>query len=320
MLLAALAAGFCAALAASSEAQAPAELVTVISSRSADQYTRAKAPDGSYKSEYYAFADGGHWTGTVSDSSIDNMAFMDVARTMAVPLANHGYLPSRDAKNTKLLIVLYWGRTRTPEHAQDSFAMRAVQDAQNPLSSAKAAGAHKFYNSNNLAPVTVGANAVAPCVRYSAADAVDTAAVQDSMAGALALSAASERNRDQLDAANAALLGYDAFLNSTAGYEGTPLEHRREDMLEELEQDRYFVVLMAYDFQRMWKEKKHVLLWETRFSVRQRGVEFDKQLEAMARNASAYFGQDTHGLVRQDMPLGHVEIGEVKSIGTVAQR
>jgi hypothetical protein len=318
-VLAAAIAAACAAAAPCLGAGEPAELVTVVASKAADGYTRSKGPDGGYRPEFYAFANGGHWTGTVRDSSVDNVPFMDVARTIAAPLAGQGFLPARDAKDTRLLIVLYWGRTRTPEHAQDSFAVRGLQDAQNPVKAAKATMDHQFYNdSAGLAPASAGNNY--PCVHYSAADAVDAASADNAMAGALALSAAAERTRDQTDAANAALLGYDEWLSATGSYAGTALEHRRQDMLEELEQDRYFVVLMAYDFQKMWKEKKHVLLWETRFSVRQRGVEFDKQLEAMARNAQAYFGQDTHGLVRKDMPLGHVEIGEVKSLGAVAQK
>ncbi|HEY1847686.1 MAG TPA: hypothetical protein VGG37_00710, partial [Opitutaceae bacterium] len=222
--------------------EAPTELVTVIASKAAEGYTRDKGADGRYKQEFYSFADGGHWTGTVSDSSIDTVPFMDVARTMAVPLASQGYLPARDAKNTKLLVVLYWGRTRTPENSQESFATRAVQDAQNPVSAAKSVQQHQFYNSNNIAPAAGGNNY--PCVRYSATDSVDMAAADNAMAGALALSAVSERNREETDASNAALLGYDTALNSTAGYEGTALEHRRQDMLDELEHDRYFVVLM----------------------------------------------------------------------------
>jgi hypothetical protein len=77
---------------------------------------------------------------------------------------------------------------------------------------------------------------------------------------------------------------------------------------------------MAYDFQSMWKQKKHTLLWETRFSVQQRGVEFDKQLAAMAKNASQYFGQDTRGLVHKELPVGRVDIGDVKTLGTVAEK
>jgi hypothetical protein len=80
------------------------------------------------------------------------------------------------------------------------------------------------------------------------------------------------------------------------------------------------VIIMAYDFQKMWKQKQHKLLWETRFSIQQRGVEFDRQLPAMAMNASRFFGQDSHGLIRKDLPLGHVDIGELKTMGPLAAK
>jgi hypothetical protein len=86
-------------------------------------------------------------------------------------------------------------------------------------------------------------------------------------------------------------------------------------LIDDVEDDRYFVVLMAYDFQLLWKEKKHKLLWETRFSIRQRRNAFDQQLAAMAQYASRYFGQDSHGLIRQPIPEGQVILGELKVVG-----
>jgi hypothetical protein len=292
------------------------DLVTVVSSKIDGNYTRSRLQDGSPATEYYAFADGGHWTGTVRDGSIDNLPFMNVARTIAGPLQEQNYLPTRDPKATKLLVVVYYGRTRTPEHANESVTTQNLQAASGDLAAAKAVTQHQFFDdSAGLAPT-----GTLPCVKYTATPSTDLASADNAMSGALASAAAADRTRDDIDAQNASLLGYEAWWDSLAGLKGTPLEHRRQDMIEELEHDRYFVILMAYDFQAMWKQKKHVLLWETRFSVQQRGVEFDKQLAAMAQNASQYFGRDTHGLVHKDMPLGRVDIGAVKELGTVAAK
>jgi len=70
-------------------------------------------------------------------------------------------------------------------------------------------------------------------------------------------------------------------------------------------------------FNFFWKDKKHKLLWEIRFSVRQVHHQFDKDLPAMAQYASQYFGHDSEGLVRKAIPLGHVDIGDVKTLGAV---
>lgn len=84
-----------------------------------------------------------------------------------------------------------------------------------------------------------------------------------------------------------------------------------------MEEQRYFVILMAYDFQLLAKEKKHKLVWETRFSIRQRHHDFAKDLASMSTYASRYFGQDTGGAIHKEIPLGTVEIGDLKSMGEV---
>ena len=91
-------------------------------------------------------------------------------------------------------------------------------------------------------------------------------------------------------------------------------------MITELEEARYFVVLMAYDFQLMWKQKKPKLLWETRFSVGVRRHAFDQQLPIMALQASRYFGQESHGVVHREVPEGKVELGELKTVESTSDK
>jgi hypothetical protein len=83
----------------------------------------------------------------------------------------------------------------------------------------------------------------------------------------------------------------------------------------ELLSPRYFVVLLAYDFQAKWAQGKSTLLWQTRLSLRARGNEFDRQLPAMVQHASKFFGQDTHGLIHEQTPEGQVLLAELKSLG-----
>jgi hypothetical protein len=293
--------------------------VTVISARVAPSYIRTRLADGTYAPESYAFGDGGHWTGTVVDGSIDKVKFMDVARSIALPLARQNFLPTDNPKTTKQLIMVYWGRTATPERFQSSSSSDLLQRASANLA------AHKSENAafSSFAGQTVVPPAVAmACGKFDPATTVDQVTGQidadNAMTSAMSLVAAENHSRDLEDAKNASLLGYDGWWDSTAGFRGTPLEHRRQDMIDELEHDRYFVILMAYDFQAVWRKKKHNLLWETRFSVRQRGVEFDKELPLMVKNASKFFGQDSHGLLHEELPEGRVEVGRIEELGTVA--
>jgi hypothetical protein len=102
--------------------------------------------------------------------------------------------------------------------------------------------------------------------------------------------------------------------------DGTAMGRRKADMRAELEEDRYFVVLTAFDYQKLVKEKKSKFLWEVRFSIREHGNQFDKRLPAMIAIASDYFGRDSQGLHHVDVPEGKVEIGPVESLGVVPQK
>jgi hypothetical protein len=278
--------------------------ITAVSGRTSPDYVRTRQADGSFTPESYAFGKGGTWSGAMTDSSIDKMTFLDVAHVIALPLAGKNYIPSRDPRSAKLLIMVYWGTTHAPEHASGTNAYL------------RASNVMRFWvpkgpgfpppGSRDVMIRSVTASSGTPSLQMSLAESEAMSAVE-----------AENRIRDKEDALNASMLGYDSWWLQTAYYKDTPLDIFRQDMLDELENDRYFVVLMAYDFQLMWKQKKHKLLWETRFSVRQRHHDFDKDLPAMAQYASKYFGQDSQGLVRESIPFGHVDIGELKSLGTV---
>jgi hypothetical protein len=118
-----------------------------------------------------------------------------------------------------------------------------------------------------------------------------------------------------VDLQNAMILGYANEIAATHPRLGIINNVKRDDLIDDIEHNRYFVVLMAYDFQMLWKDKKRKLLWETRFSIREQGNDFRKMLPSMAKYASQYFGQDSHGLIRRAIPEGNVEIGVPRTVG-----
>jgi hypothetical protein len=272
--------------------------ITAVSSKVSDDYVRRRLPDGSYQPEYYSFGKGGNWGGEIKDPTIDKLGFLDVAGVIAEPLASQKYLPSRDTGKTTLLIMLYWGTTAVPGPMSDSVAVGEFRSAQD------------FYDRafNSHAPEP-------PSVQDAAMAQISAATVVLNM---------ENRQRDLTDFNNAAMLGYDStgVIGTDYGMEvrRTPMKYRRDELISEIEENRYFVVLMAYDFQLLWRQKKHKLLWETRFSIREKDHQFDRDLPAMARYASRYFGQDSHGLVRKEVPMGRVEIGDVKSLGPMPEK
>ena len=279
---------FLAAIPAALAADEAGEIVAV-ASKASDDYLRAKLADGSFQPETYAFGPGGVWAGDASDFTIDKLKFIDVARAMVGPLASQKYLAAKDPDTAKLLIMVYWGTTWAPGPVSESLAYDGLAVAQQNLELAKRTGGDVKLAEDQL---------------YTAIGGVEV----------------ENRRRDRRNAQNAAMLGYDSWWDATSHLQSTALRSRWQDMIDELEERRYFVVLMAYDFQLMWKQKKTKLLWETRFSIRERRNEFDKQVAAMAGEAAKYFGRDSHGLVHKAPAETRVDLGEMKVLGVVPEK
>lgn len=280
-----------------------------ISSRASRDYVRPRLANGSAQAETYAFGNGGPLR-AVTGGAVHELDFMAVAKTIAGPLAAQNYISANDPKSAKLLIMVYWGTTCPPERSGDSVATQNLQAA-----AAAVLAANSGARMTQLPPGTAGWAKPTMQTESGSGMGAGTMAQRDAdnaMTGAMAMVAAENNRRDQLDAQNALMLGYESWWEETAQFKGTPLEFRRQDLIDELEASRYFVVLMAYDFQMMWKEKKAKMLWETRFSVRQRDNDFTKRLAAMAASAAPFFGRDSGRLVHRPLPDGRVDVGPIK--------
>ena len=273
--------------------------VVVVNSHVSAGYVRAKRPDGSFQPETYAFGEGGQWGGRMKDFTIDQLHFLDIARTMSRALAGQKYLPNRDPAQTKLLIMVYWGTTAGTDDTMSQVAFQNMVEASRPLPQTN---------------TTVGPGVPPAGSTPLRAGQAGQATAKDNM---LTMIAMANRERDRMDWKNATILGYDDELAHSEGLEFTPLAGYKQNMIGELEESRYFVVLMAYDFQLMWKQKKPKLLWLTRFSIREHGNHFGEALPKMADTASKYFGQDSKGLKHKPISEGNVTLGDLKVIEVV---
>jgi hypothetical protein len=279
------------------------EEVEAIASKIAKDYVRKKLPDGTFQPETYAFGKGDDWRGARVDPTIDKMDFMDVARILAVPLARKQYIPTGDPKTTNELIMMYWGTTRAPENATESNNHILSQQANQK----QARALLMLKDANNRSERKVAQQALA--------------AADDDLLMANEGVQEENQRREDTDMKTATLLGYDSWwveINGAMG--GTALGYRKADMQKELEEDRYFVVLTAFDYQKLVKEKKQKFLWEVRFSIREHGTSFDDRIQGMAELASNYFGRDSAGLHHDTLPAGNVEIGPLKSLGTISEK
>ncbi|MES1168941.1 MAG: hypothetical protein ABUL61_07190, partial [Oleiharenicola lentus] len=126
------------------------------------------------------------------------------------------------------------------------------------------------------------------------------------------------RRRDRGNFSNAALLGYSEALATHFDLRGMGVHGTLyEDLIGDVEEGRYFVILTAFDFKTAWQRKQLVPLWSVRYNIPTRGNHFTAALPSMSMFASRFFGRDSGGLVRRLNPTGHVDMGDVKILGAV---
>jgi hypothetical protein len=281
------------------------EVLTVVFSKAHNGYVRAKLPDGSFKAETYAYGEGEHATGQERDDSVDGFPFLKLARLLTPYLARQNYLPGTTAAGTDLLLMVHWGRTIP--FGGGSYRM-TLGDVSRSM-----AAVQRSTESAGSAPVgPIGST------QRAEAGGVERgvrAALNGELTSNLMMLNLQNRLRDQANARNAGLLGYlpeMSRIDDLKRFAGLGTYY--SDLESDLEEDRYYVILAAYDFQTAWKQKQRKLLWVTRVNIRVRGNRFDEQLDAMIRSASRYVGRDSPGLVRQFERQGVVEIGEPQLI------
>jgi hypothetical protein len=266
-----------------------------IFSRTSNGYVRLLREDGSFKPETYRIGKGEFWGGEMADASIDKLTVDDVAKAIAPALARRSYLAAKDPGTAELFIVINWGTTIAPEHRSMDPAFEAAEEGQ----MAALHGPHLVSGDTAVMDGTThglerGAlDGSANSWNLGALPTTSLSAGAGSHGGGV-LQAENQAWAMQ-GQMNANMLGYPSFFDT------------------ELQGYRYFVVLLAYDNKTV-SQKKPRLLWEARLSISEHRNLFDKRLAAIADNASAYFGQDSKGLVHKAVPVGLVQIGRIRSL------
>ncbi|EDY82304.1 hypothetical protein VDG1235_1924 [Verrucomicrobiia bacterium DG1235] len=113
---------------------------------------------------------------------------------------------------------------------------------------------------------------------------------------------------------NARLLGYSEAL---ADEESKLVPTEKERTLKaQLDRDRYFVVLMAWDNRALLESKERKLLWSTRMSVQSVGTNFRESLPLLSIAAGEFFGRESDGLSTRVVKRGDykVRMGELEVV------
>jgi hypothetical protein len=89
-----------------------------------------------------------------------------------------------------------------------------------------------------------------------------------------------------------------------------------EDARSHMSDERYFLILSAYDYAASKKERKKVVLWRTRMSVVMNPTTFAESLAPMVVAGTPFFGRDSDVAREVDLSIkeGHVKVGEAEVI------
>ena len=163
-------------------------------------YERQKLPDGSYKKEYYALANGQYAHGASADPTIDNVPFPTIAGLVAKHLAQQNYFLAQDAKSADILLLVSWGTTipfnNTITQNSLDHSMAAMNEANQAMKTAKAAADSTTSSATEKASTA--------SVATAARDQMDDAVVELQGLNGMRMKA---------DERNARLLGYSKEIN-----------------------------------------------------------------------------------------------------------
>jgi len=305
------------------EAFAAEETVaTAVYSKIGNGYKREKAKNGTFKPEYYALSNGGRIANTTTDLTVDRVPYAEVAEIASKLLAQQSYRYAQTKEQAKLLLVLNWGSTLTPnwdrKNANIALAQAELQNLertkQDLASALKGPGAPPVsYPGEDRVANT--ANGFGRSIQFAMNEEAAVGNALGSLQNSIDSSLTDDRVRDELNKANARVLGYmdDLAVANDARYAGGG--DRYTDLISEVEEARYYIMISAYDFVELTKTGKKKLLWQTRVSVRSPGNSFDSTVAAMLKSASKYFGQNSGRLIRGEESKGTVEMGDVKFLG-----
>jgi hypothetical protein len=243
-----------------------------------DEFTTDRARDPDKKILTYRFLKGNYHPGSISDPSMEDLKFKDIVQDVALNLSKNNFIPDPNPETTDLLIVVHWGRTRPAEDSlQELHGYTSLDDMGGLTPDASVA----FANPSNI-----------------------SSELEFNYNASLSISEANEGNAYY----KSQLLGMEEAFDLIGS------RYEEEQMKRMIDEERYFIILMAYDYQKL-KEGETVMLWRTRYSMRALGQSFTAAIGQMNEVAGDYYGQNMKGLITKRFnEEANVKIGEVEVI------
>lgn len=235
--------------------------------------------------ESYMIAKGQRTEG--ADQALTKLPFRGFIPTLASDLLVRNYVPAATAENADLVIVVHWGMTTENENGvallqYDPDALRQAAEAVTDAREREAAD-------------TTGVSRALGVAAQAEAHFNAEARMAESL----------YRTNPRAQYSNAELLGFRPGLD-------------RDDFIGEtlrtmVNEERYFVILVAYDAKAL-RDKKRQQLWVIRMSIRAGGVNFPIALDRMSTVAAQFYGTRQPSLILQDSPKKSRELTKVDPV------
>jgi hypothetical protein len=255
-------------------------------------YLAQKAAHGSSDKTTYIAAQGEYFDSTYRDPSVSRASLGKILGFLAPTLTKQGYYPAKDVKSAAQLLVVHWGTTmgNMNEYVQ---------------AEANLADRRPLFHVHGIDFDVITPTLAAPTGLTMAPDHSD-----DAYAAAYATNVAQVTAQSMTTSSAEGLLGYAKQLSRERK---KLLTSDVERTLEaNMQEDRYFVILQAYDFQKLQNAGGRKLLWSAHMSVRAPGLNFSLALPRMGQVAADLYGQSNDEVVTgkfQPGKTGSVEIG-----------
>ncbi len=250
-----------------------------VTSIAATGYEAAKTTEDGLKRETYLLGKGQFLGGAIKDNSVTAITFEDIQLYLKEQLLVRNYHPAQDLESSDLVIVVHWGVTTV----EDTWAELTGINPEEEYDNAVAESVDSDQEINSF-----------PTITSPSFNDLDSGGASTQY---------SQRH-------NARMLGFDKVRNDK-----TLTDQEKSDLLAELENERYFIILMAYDCPSMYKEKEKKLLWSTRISIDSLGTNFIESAPALTRAAKGHFGTNLDRITKSVTEFGEskIKFGELEA-------
>lgn len=249
----------------------------IIKAEATQEYTKAAAKRGPENPLTYHLVKGYFYPGNIADSSLQRVDFMEIARNLAMHLANQNFFPGKESDKNDLMIIVHWGVTAVEEDITDLWGIHSMDEYE------------ELYGLGDSSDEGVARK----LELYGPTDVPDWGLA--------------DRRK------NSGMLGFEETLQSS-----NSLPQDQYELESALNRERYFLVVMAYDYQKYRKDKEMDLQWITRFSMKATGNNFENAYKELTFAASDYFGKNMKGLQKKRTEdTSKVDIGDIEVLDTV---